>query len=80
MQTEIERNAENNGREAAFARTANKDGFAGAEGLTKREYFAAMAMHGLLAHSGFGETRADIALNAVMLADALLIGLEKQRP
>lgn len=36
-----------------------------------------MAVQGLLAHSGFGETHADIAQNAVMLADALLLELEK---
>ena len=49
------------------------------DGLTKREYFAAMAMQGLIASWGqhdvtdFGE----IASDAVLAADALLAELEK---
>jgi hypothetical protein len=43
------------------------------EGLTKREFFAGMAMQGLLSK---GSTRA-VALTAVDLADALIAELEK---
>ena len=51
------------------------------EGLTKREYFAAMAMQGIIANQ---ELRLDIIMdgetvseNAVMFADELLKQLEK---
>lgn len=45
-------------------------------GLTKREYFAAMAMQGLLAQNGYN--RFDLlAIDAVRQADALLEELEK---
>jgi hypothetical protein len=40
-------------------------------GLTKREYFAAMAMQGFLAH-GYG-----CSINAVLAADALIKELNK---
>lgn len=45
-------------------------------GLTKREYFAAMAMQGLLAQNDY--SRMDILANdAVKQADAILKELEK---
>ena len=45
-------------------------------GLTKREYFSAMAMQGLLAQNGY--SRMDIlASDAVEQADAILEELEK---
>jgi len=55
------------------------------KGLTKREYFAAMAMQGLLAMlsnsnpttGGFYETT---ALESVRLADALIAELNKEKP
>jgi hypothetical protein len=48
-------------------------------GLTKREYFAAMAMQGLLARQSTGSTKdyADIAVNQ---ADALITELNKPQP
>ena len=46
-------------------------------GLTKREYFATMAMQGLCAHSGDYHRPEDLAHDAVMYADALLAELEK---
>ena len=47
-------------------------------GLTKREYFAAMAMQGLLAHHGDGDySRDSIASYAVAHADELLTELYK---
>lgn len=42
--------------------------------LTKREYFAALAMQGLLAHHGAGSTKF-LAANAVGMADALIAAL-----
>lgn len=49
-------------------------------GLTKREYFAAMAMQGMLSH-GFNNviTEAGEIAKAVRLADALLAELEKNQ-
>ena len=49
-------------------------------GLTKREYFAAMAMQGMLSH-GFNNviTEAGEIAKAVRLADALLAELEKDK-
>jgi len=47
------------------------------KGLTKREYFAAMAMQGLLA---YGPRQAsDVAHSALQKADALLTELEKTK-
>lgn len=56
-------------------------------GLTKREYFAAMAMQGILAHQSFSAQLAtetnlaaagEIATAAVNVADALITALNKQ--
>lgn len=44
-------------------------------GLTKREYFAAMAMQGLA--TNWSKSNMEIAANAVEIADALLAELEK---
>jgi len=48
------------------------------EGLIKREYFAAMAMQGLLANQILKETK--IAEAAVLYADALISELNKPTP
>lgn len=45
-------------------------------GLTKREYFAAMAMQGILARSS--DTNENIATVSVNAADALITALNKQ--
>ena len=50
--------------------------FAG-PGITIRAYFAAMAMQGLLA-SGSNNDDADIARYAVVVADALILQLNKK--
>jgi hypothetical protein len=50
-----------------------------ATGLTKREYFAVLAMQGLCAHSGDYYTGTDLAQDAVMYADALLAELERAK-
>lgn len=49
-------------------------------GLTKREYFAGIAMQGWIAcqHEGFTGEPDSIALRAVKCADALLAELRKQ--
>lgn len=44
------------------------------DGLTKREYFAAMAMQGLAIQPGY---TSDIAARAVAFADHLIIALNK---
>lgn len=46
------------------------------EGLTKREYFAAMAMQGLLANTGVKEL-AYLAHKAVQCADLLIADLNQ---
>ncbi len=60
-----------NGKQGAFPKRA--DG-APQTGLTKREYFAAMAMQGLASVEGNIE---HMAHDAVKIADALLAELEK---
>ncbi len=46
-------------------------------GLTKREYFAGLAMQGILSHSfGRGDST-ELAIESIKLADALLKELEK---
>jgi hypothetical protein len=52
-----------------------------AEGLSKREYYAAMAMQGLLANPHQDVINLEnIAAAAVMHADDLLIALSKPQP
>ena len=46
-------------------------------GLTKREYFAAMAMQGLLSDPTVNAGGKDVAIAAVSYADALLAELEQ---
>jgi len=46
-------------------------------GLTKREYFAAMAMQGMLANSSYTDSIEGIAKAAVAYSDALLAELDK---
>lgn len=49
-----------------------------ASGLTKREYFAAKALQGLLANEGTNDVScSDIAFSAVSYADDLLKALEE---
>jgi hypothetical protein len=50
------------------------------KGLTKREYFAAMAMQGLLARHNYLSDEDVVSRNAVDYADALLAELEKPQP
>lgn len=45
-------------------------------GLTIREYFAGLAMQGMLANSAMDLTNLEITHGAVLVADALLAALE----
>jgi hypothetical protein len=65
-----------NGKQGAFA---SMNEFERQEGLTKREYFAAMAMQGFIAcqEDGFRAHPETIAMIAVQCADALLAELEQ---
>ena len=47
-------------------------------GLTKREYFAGLAMQGILSKHGIGQYYDKVAEEAVKYADALLEELDKQ--
>ena len=62
-----------NGKLGAFA-CASDNGYQ--QGLTIREYFAAMAMQGLLACPDIAASRKAIAEEAVQQADELLKALE----
>lgn len=52
-------------------------GWVGQKGLTKREYFAAMAMQGILAHCEHDRSFIDVAMCAISMADALIAELNK---
>ena len=58
--------------------SGNANGFI--EGLTKREYFAAMAMQGLIANCFYGTGIPDEqhAIKAVQMADELINALNQQ--
>jgi hypothetical protein len=62
-----------NGQEGAFA---SMNEYERQEGLTKREYFAGMAMQGMAMSDLKFE---DMAHDAVKMADALLAELEKTK-
>ena len=66
-----------NGNENAFA-AVGKNWIQ--EGLTKREYFAAMAMQGLITSgdAGAGDRLVDLPEYAVAIADALLDALNTE--
>ena len=65
-----------NGKQGAFA---SMNVFERHEGLTKREYFAGMAMQGFIAcqEDGFRAHPETIAMIAVQCADALLAELKQ---
>lgn len=48
------------------------------DGLTKREYFAAMAMQGLLLSTGMDDSYTNTARVAVKQADALIVSLNAE--
>jgi hypothetical protein len=65
--------------EPAFPTHPNKlPGHFSKDGLTKREYFAAMAMMGILANSTNSGRISHSALDSVEAADALLAALERK--
>jgi hypothetical protein len=53
------------------------DGNVTCKGLTKREYFAAMAMQALLSDPNISTTYSHYAENAVQAADALIAALNE---
>lgn len=55
----------------------HKDGKIYAKGLTKREYFAAMAMQGMLNKFMYLDNAAEMSVNA---ADALIKALNESQP
>ena len=68
-----------NRNKPAFSVTVKDNGNAShpvAMGLTKREYFAGLAMQGLMACSEITASRKEIAEESVKRADALLKALE----
>lgn len=68
-----------NGKDAAFARPAWKILDDAQDGLTKREYFAAMALQGIVANSEFLRNHKDKNIEelAVRFADDLIEQLNK---
>ena len=50
------------------------------KGLTKREYFAAMAMQGICANANERLARREVAEKAVLIADHLIQQLNQQQP
>ena len=70
-----------NGNEPAFSKAAFYHPEAGIdgsqEGLTKREYFAAMAMQALITKSASSLYYKDSAIEAVQIADELIKSLNK---
>ena len=67
-----------NGKQMTFPITIEDNGNASVThlGLTKREYFAAMAMQGLMACPDISASREAIAEESVKQADDLLKALE----
>jgi len=68
-----------NGNEAAFGHGSPANG--GEPGVSKREYFAGLAMQGVLANPALAdniEDASDVAEAAVLAADALLTALSKE--
>jgi hypothetical protein len=59
----------------AFATASDEDGFQ--KGLTKREYFAGVALQAVIASNRYGEF--EIPYFAVKYADALLAELENKK-
>jgi hypothetical protein len=54
-----------------------KLGYGFSEGLSKREYFAAMALQGILSHLTIKVNAEDVTKAAVLVADQLIIELNK---
>lgn len=48
-------------------------------GLTKREYFAAMALQGLITRYGVRDSQEEQAIQSVIMADALIKELNKKK-
>ena len=79
----MENKFKTNPNDAAFARPVGgtlEDGNGDTLGLTKREYFAAIAMNGHCSHKKLAlENDSDIARWSVKIADALIEELNKEK-
>ena len=53
----------------------SEDGPVATKGLSKREYFAAMAMQGILAQGKYNHSITQLAVDSVMMANTLVIAL-----
>ena len=63
-------------KDAAFPQTVEgEEAFFHTKGLTKREYFAAMAMQGILAQGKYNHSITQLAVDSVMMANTLVIAL-----
>lgn len=71
----------NNAEQPAFASVAYDNVGRGyqQDGLTKQEYFAAMAMQGMASVPNTEMTFDGLAKRSVQMADALLLALEKSK-
>lgn len=79
IEVEPKLNADQIGQQAAFSCPTGSDGGVYHHGLTKREYFAAVAVQGLLANPGFNDkTAQQIATWSVEQSDMLLEELTKE--
>ena len=77
MEKSLSDKAFTNGNDGAFMQPST-DGGVWDSGLTKREYFAAAALQGILSNSeAFKKFEKGFSEMAVSIADALLIELEK---
>lgn len=66
-----------NGKQPAFAKSDSEPNYNdGNDGLTKREYLAAMAMQGILMTQNYSSLTG-VAKDALVAADALLKELEQ---
>lgn len=66
-----------NGTDLAFSNPGS-DYISASDGLTKREYFAAMAMQGLLGNERILNDGVVVANTSVLVADALIEALNKE--
>jgi hypothetical protein len=68
-----------NSEQPAFPFVASDSNVNNQGGLTKREYFAAMAIQGLLANPNIGNDANRVVVDSIELADILLEQLEEKK-
>ncbi|SEI39643.1 hypothetical protein SAMN05216327_101215 [Dyadobacter sp. SG02] len=72
-----EKKTDGNSPATGFAEVLERGTFLHEPGLTKREYFAAVAMAGIVANSSQSPYRLGMEEAAVRMADALILALNK---